>query len=1243
MGYTSEEATPKQPASAELATSSSIKATPVSIQPSSGGGSSAGLVQCGQDEDGDDGASVSSSSSSVKRQRRKSRLKENEKCLSSSPPSSSSSSKRKNLAALLSTSIDEFKSNLHSTPKKVGGGAALREVGGPAASPPGAATTSSTERMPGRSATASLQSRSSSGSVAGGSAGTAGAATADGVEGRRSPSLSHALSQGVKSLQERHKLNREAIETFKTMKGVDGSEAVERKASGESLVADAGAKAASTAALDSAGIPEQLLRGEAMLKVTPKKVMQRVFRLDSDRGQILWESKKNNKVNLESIRELRTGASASSYRTSMSISVSHEPRWISIIYQTGGVYKALHLIALSDQAFTRWKDTLAAVQDERKMLMSGVDLLDQRQQLWLRQHWKSADSSQDARLDFSEVTKLCRRLGILSNGKDLRDRFREADAKGKGFLDFEDFQHFVSLLKRRVDVEALFLRWADVGVQQGVLQQGGDCTSDKGLEAVRDRLHKAVLQATISPDRFQTFLVTQQKYHSLDTDAVLEIVRKYSDGGTHGIGYTGFLSFLMSFDNALLSDQCSLSSTLTLHEGKRKSRAEAQTTEELVAISVQGKQRHDMGRPMSEYFISSSHNTYLVGGQWKGDSTAEGYVRALLQGARSVEIDCWNGPGNEPQVTHGRTLTSKVPFRDVITAIERYAFIASPFPVILSLEVHNDLAQQDVLAVILREILGDKLLSEPLAGREAGGQDSLPSPRDLQGKVLVKAKNLYVVDAAATQQQQQQKVSVNEQAPAVVVEETATTHSTTDTTESESDGILTSARGLVRSVTKRKAERPACEGEGKAGAARKVLMSPGLASLLIYTVGVKHRGINKKEHYSIEHMISLSEKSGLKYLKSEVNGEDLVKHNRSHLTRVYPSMSSFKRLSQSANFLPTLFWSMGCQLVAINWQTLDVGYEMNQAMFARNARCGYVLKPEALRVKESGPRQRVEVQLSICIISAQQLPRFRDASRDKEMEIDDVLDPFVSLCVVVPQHRDYDVRRTKAAKRSKRTAQGLSALLSDLVDGIGSEGDGCDGQGPLQETGGVRPPNRWMSRQRTSVFPSNGFNPIWNETLRFSLTFSVGSSAIPDAESVQARTRGLLDLCFLRFEVREDSLKASGGGSESGTAQAAPSSVNNDGGKRTDVGNPTRVASPTSYSSSSSSSSDEGGSRAGDSATAAGLESLGEDAKCLATHMVSLGSLEQGYRHVPLYDAQLSQYLFSTLFVKTEMRIVTPM
>ena len=64
----------------------------------------------------------------------------------------------------------------------------------------------------------------------------------------------------------------------------------------------------------------------------------------------------------------------------------------------------------------------------------------------------------------------------------------------------------------------------------------------------------------------------------------------------------------------------------------------------------------DITHPLNEYFISSSHNTYLLGRQVVGESSIEGYIRVLQKGCRCVEIDCWDGVDGQPVVLHGRTL-----------------------------------------------------------------------------------------------------------------------------------------------------------------------------------------------------------------------------------------------------------------------------------------------------------------------------------------------------------------------------------------------------------------------------------------------------------------------------------------------------------------------------------------------------------------------------------------------------------
>lgn len=98
-------------------------------------------------------------------------------------------------------------------------------------------------------------------------------------------------------------------------------------------------------------------------------------------------------------------------------------------------------------------------------------------------------------------------------------------------------------------------------------------------------------------------------------------------------------------------------------------------------------------------------------------------------------MDIYDGD-SEPVVYHKHTLVSKVSLRDACAAINKYAFVASQYPLIISAEVHCSLPQQDMIASIMREEFGDALISAPPEGRPK--IDVLPSPEDLKGCILLK-------------------------------------------------------------------------------------------------------------------------------------------------------------------------------------------------------------------------------------------------------------------------------------------------------------------------------------------------------------------------------------------------------------------------------------------------------------------------------------------------------------------------
>ncbi|XP_077437922.1 1-phosphatidylinositol 4,5-bisphosphate phosphodiesterase beta-1-like isoform X2 [Vanacampus margaritifer] len=334
-------------------------------------------------------------------------------------------------------------------------------------------------------------------------------------------------------------------------------------------------------------------------------------------------------------------------------------------------------------------------------------------------------------------------------------------------------------------------------------------------------------------------------------------------------------------------------------------------------------QSEDMSFPLSHYFVNSSHNTYLTAGQLAGSSSVEMYRQVLLAGCRCVELDVWKGrtADEEPVITHGFTMTSEIPFKEVIEAIAECAFKTSPFPVILSFENHVDsLKQQAKMAEYCRSIFGEALLIDPLDKYPLESGMPLPSPQELMGKILIKNKKSHKAGGDVKRLTEQ---PANQDPEPVSLSNNATAEMEAESEEDDDDD----------------------DDDGKKGSAeREAVATEEMSTLVNYVQPTKFNSFEaSKKAARCYHMSSFVETKALEHLtKSPV---EFVEYNKSQLSRIYPKGTRV----DSSNFMPQLFWNAGCQLVALNYQTIDLSMQLNLFMFEYNGRSGYRLKPEFMR------------------------------------------------------------------------------------------------------------------------------------------------------------------------------------------------------------------------------------------------------------------------------------------------------
>lgn len=508
---------------------------------------------------------------------------------------------------------------------------------------------------------------------------------------------------------------------------------------------------------------------------------------------------------------------------------------------------------------------------------------------------------------------------------------------------FEDFFNFYKSLTQRSDVEKVFERIV-----------GNNKRRLMSVTQFVDFLNK-----TQRDPRLNEIL-----YPYANEARANDIISQYEPNKYNAnrgqLSFDGFLRYLMSEDNPIVA-----LSKLELSD--------------------------DMDQPLAHYFINSSHNTYLTGHQLTGKSSVEIYRQCLLAGCRCVELDFWNGKFEEPVIVHGYTFVPEIYARDVIEAIAESAFKTSEYPVILSFENHCNPRQQAKIAQYCRELFGEMLLDAPLESHKLEPGQELPPPCLLKRKIIIKNKKKHhhhhkkhkkkqqtpvtefeeearenedngvtnqvaegengpppdiVSHAEAIDNNDQQIGNGDISHPPMLQQRQSSKDSTQDDEDEEEESTTEEDESNVEDIKLRMVDKVPAP-DKVAPNAKETEAGAEISALVNYVQPVHFNSFESAEKKNrMYEMSSFDEKQATTLLKERPL--EFVNYNKHQLSRVYPAGTRF----DSSNFMPQVFWNAGCQLVALNYQTLDLAMQLNLGIFEYNQRCGYLLKPEFMRRKD---------------------------------------------------------------------------------------------------------------------------------------------------------------------------------------------------------------------------------------------------------------------------------------------------